>query len=421
MLAKPQFRLVALFALGYFASYVFRGVNIGFAPLLTAQFGLSAADLGTLTSAYFLGFAVAQVPAGVLLDHYGARRVVAALLLVAAAGALLFALADGLRAMMIGRLLIGVGVSACLGGAFKALAQHFPYERLPMLNGVVMAVGGLGGVAVGTPLAWVLTLASWRQVCVGLAVMTTLVAVAIYTGAPEARQTRHQAGILDQFKGTWQVSTSRSFWKTALFPAVSQGVFYAMQSLWVGAFLRDVGMGSAPSATHAAAMISVVGAAFMLANLVFGGLARILARHGVTLHAFCGAGMLLFILVQVSIIVRAPLPPALLWAAYGAFGCTGILAYAVLVTLFPSALIGRVNTTFTLLLFVLIFVFQIAIGAMLGHWPMTDGHYPVAAHVFVWWLLIALQVASGLLYCWPTRKRLEDVSRGSAPARHERR
>ncbi len=130
-----QFRVFALFAIGYFVSYVFRGVNLGFAPLITRELGLSAADLGLLTSLYFLGFACAQIPAGVLLDRYGPRRVSAALLLVAAAGAWVFGAAHDIGAMMLGRLLIGVGVSVCLGGAFKALAQHFPVARVARLNG----------------------------------------------------------------------------------------------------------------------------------------------------------------------------------------------------------------------------------------------------------------------------------------------
>lgn len=60
-MSAVQIRVLALFALGYFVSYVFRGVNLGFAPFVTHELGLSAADLGLLTSLYFLGFAGAQV------------------------------------------------------------------------------------------------------------------------------------------------------------------------------------------------------------------------------------------------------------------------------------------------------------------------------------------------------------------------
>ncbi|MCR4470652.1 nitrate/nitrite transporter [Burkholderia sp. SCN-KJ] len=399
-MSSVQVRVLALFAIGYFVSYVFRGVNLGFAPFVTHELGLSAADLGLLTSLYFLGFAGAQIPAGVLLDHFGPRRVAAGMLLFAAAGAAVFGIAHDLGTMMVGRLLIGVGVSVCLGAAFKALAQHFPVGRLPLVNGLVMAVGGLGGVAVGSPLTWLLGVTSWRVICGGLAVLTIVVAAAIGLGAPEAERPRQQGGIVSQFKGTWHILGSRAFWKISSFSIVTQGVFYAMQSLWVGPYLHDV---AGFDAQHAARLVSVLGFAMMAGCVGFGAAARVLERRGVSVQAFCGIGMALFVATQAAIVARVPLPPAVLWAAYGMFGGVGILTYAVLAGHFPAHLIGRANTTLTLVIFVLIFAFQIGIGAVLSHWPAVDGHYPAAAHVTVWSVLLALQLASAVWCAWPAR------------------
>jgi MFS family permease len=198
-MTSTQLRLLAVFSLGYFVSYLFRGVNLGFAPFIIHDLGASPADLGTLTSLYFLGFAGAQIPVGVMLDRFGARRVTACVMLVAAAGALCFGSAHGFGAMMAGRLLIGVGVSACLGGAFKATAQHFEVGRLTFVNGIVMAAGGLGGVAVGAPLAWLLSVAGWRSVATGLAVLTVAAAAAIWFGAPSKHEAGSNARVLDQF------------------------------------------------------------------------------------------------------------------------------------------------------------------------------------------------------------------------------
>ena len=84
------------FAAGYYLSYLFRTINALIASDLTAELDLSAADLGLLTSVYFLVFAAVQLPLGALLDRYGPRTIQSALLLLASAGALVFALADGL-------------------------------------------------------------------------------------------------------------------------------------------------------------------------------------------------------------------------------------------------------------------------------------------------------------------------------------
>ncbi|MBI0325636.1 MFS transporter [Burkholderia plantarii] len=399
-MSSVQWRVFALFSMGYFVSYVFRGVNLGFAPLITHDLGLSAADLGLLTSLYFLGFAGAQIPAGVLLDHYGPRRVTAAMLLFAATGIAVFGFAHGIGAMMVGRLLIGIGVSVCLGAAFKAIAEFFPVARLPLVNGCVMAVGGMGGVAVGSPLAWTLGMVSWRMVCAGLCVFTILVAALLWSGAPDAARTHRQASLVSQFKGTWHILQSAAFWKIASFSVVTQGVFFAMQSLWVGPYLRDV-MGFAPH--QAAALVSVIGLAMMAGSFATGAVARVLERRGLSVYAFCGIGMGCFVATQLAIMLRAPLPAAVLWACYGASGGIGILSYAILAEHFPSHLIGRANTTITLVIFVLIFGFQVGVGAVLSQWPTQAGHYPRAAHLTAWTILVVLQIAGAIWYVLPGR------------------
>lgn len=396
-------RIFVLFACGYFVSYVYRGVNIGFAPFMTRELGLSSADLGLLTSLYFLGFAGAQLPAGVLLDKFGPRRVASLVLLLAAAGAAMFGLAQGVGALMVGRLLIGVGVSVCLGSAFKALALWFPVARLPLLNGLVMAVGGMGGVVVGTPLTWLLGLTDWRMVSFGLAALTVFMSAALWFGAPEKPGSHAQGGLTEALQGVRQVLGSAMFWKVTSLSGMTQGVFYAMQSLWMAPFMRDVeGMGEA----QAASLVSVVGLAMMAGSVGFGAAARSLERRGLSVFAFSGVGMVLFVVVQVLLMLRTPIPPMWLWAAYGIFGGTGILSYAVLAEHFHGTLIGRVNTSLTLVVFVLIFLCQVGVGAVLGAYTAHSAQ----AHFSAWTALVVLQVLGAVWYFWPQRQRVREVA-----------
>src|SRR4030088_2205388 len=90
------------FAAGYYLSYLFRTINALIAGSLISDIGLDTADLGLLTSVYFLVFAAAQIPIGILLDRFGPRRVQSALLLVAAAGATLFAVSDHFWMLLLG-------------------------------------------------------------------------------------------------------------------------------------------------------------------------------------------------------------------------------------------------------------------------------------------------------------------------------
>ena len=155
-------RVYSPFALGYAISYFYRNTNAIIESDLVDELGLGPADLGLLTGAYFFSFAIFQLPLGILLDRYGPRRTEAVLLLFAALGAWIFSKADSLSGLILGRLLIGLGVSACLMAAFKAYVIWFSSGRLPMINGLQMAAGGLGALVATTPLQNVLSITNWR-------------------------------------------------------------------------------------------------------------------------------------------------------------------------------------------------------------------------------------------------------------------
>ena len=73
--APLAIRVFAAFASGYFMSYALRSVNAVIAPDLIAEFGLTNAQLGSLSSVYFFAFAAMQMPLGIWLDRFGSRRV----------------------------------------------------------------------------------------------------------------------------------------------------------------------------------------------------------------------------------------------------------------------------------------------------------------------------------------------------------
>ncbi len=143
-------------AVGYFLSYLFRNVNGVVAGDIMRDLGIGADALGVLTSAYFLTFAAAQLPVGVLLDRYGPRHVQTGLLLCAAAGAGLCAVNSGFIGLLLGRALIGLGTAGGLVAGLKASAQWFPRERLTMVNGAFIMCGGLGALAATWPVEFLL-------------------------------------------------------------------------------------------------------------------------------------------------------------------------------------------------------------------------------------------------------------------------
>ena len=207
-------RIFLPFGLGYFLSYLYRTVNAVIAPNLVQDIGLDPANLGLLTSSYFLTFAAFQLPLGILLDRYGPRRVEAGLLLFAATGAFIFAQAESLMGLMLGRALIGFGVSACLMAAFKAFTIWLPPERLPLANGIQMVSGGIGALAATTPVELTLQFTDWRGVFLILSGLTVTSAIFLFLVVPEKESAQTTGeNFRKQFVGIKTVFTSRIFWR----------------------------------------------------------------------------------------------------------------------------------------------------------------------------------------------------------------
>ena len=385
-------RVFLPFALGYFLSYLYRVVNAVIAPDLARDLNLDAADLGLLTSAYFLTFAAFQLPLGLLLDRFGPRRTEAVLLLFAAAGAAAFALAQSSTTLIVGRALIGFGVSACLMAAFKAFVEWFPRDRLPLVNGCQMAAGGLGALAATAPVAWALTVTDWRGVFLALAVATLAAAAVIHLVVPERPRSPGGGGLHDPLTGIGQVFRSSLFWRVAPLTVASQATFLAIHGLWSGPWLADVG---GLDRAEVARVLLAVAAAMICGFLGMGGLAERLGRLGVPpLHVAVG-GIVAFMLIQVAVVAQwtdAVLP---LWVAFGFFGTAGIIPYAALSQVFPVALAGRLNTGLNMLVFVSSFAAQWGIGAIIDLWPPSaSGGYAPAGYQAAFAVMLALQAAA---------------------------
>ena len=240
MSAPVFFGLYLSFASAYLLSYVYRTVNAVILPELSAMLGVSASALGLLTSAYFIAFAAMQIPAGMLLDRYGRRRVEPVLLMVAGCGALAFAAAEGLLGLTLARALIGAGVSVCLMAPLKAIATWYPGERQASLAGWMMLAGGTRALLSTAPLAAALSLVSWRAIFIVLAIATFGCAFAILRNVPDAPVTAPASTWREQWLGVQRVFRSPRFWWIAPLGAVTMGSFMAIQGLWSVPWLMDI-------------------------------------------------------------------------------------------------------------------------------------------------------------------------------------
>ena len=396
-LSVTRLQVFLPFALGYFLSYLYRVINSVLAPDLAADLGVDPSGLGLLTSAYFLTFAAFQLPLGVLLDRFGPRRIEAALLVVAAAGAFVFAHAHTLTGLVVGRGLIGFGVSACLMAAFKAFVLWFPRQQLPRINGFQMAAGGLGALAATSPVEAALGVTDWRGVFTLLALLTLIVAAVIFFVVPERRESSGEETFGEQLRGIGTVLTDLNFWRIAPWTTLSQASYLAIHGLWAGPWLRDVAGYDRPAV---AGTLFLLALAMILGFVALGTIAERLSRRGVTTMSVAAVGMGLWMVVLLLIIFEQGPWCRLLWMLFGFFGTAGILPYAVLSQSFPSHLSGRANTALNLLVFVTAFAAQWGIGAVIGRWPITEtGGYAPAGYRAAFLILLALQLGT-VVWFW---------------------
>jgi predicted MFS family arabinose efflux permease len=415
-------RLIAPFAAAYFLSLFFRSINAIIAPDLVGELALNAADLGFLTATYFLVFALFQVPLGVLLDRYGARRVQAAMVATAAIGELVFALGHSLTMLAIGRSLIGLGFAGGLMSAYKQIADWFPEHRLPLINGLFLGVGSLGAVVATAPAqAWVDWL-GWRGMMLAGAAVTLIVASALLTMVPDrARAASVPTRTIQQLQELVRVIyRDPLFWRLAPITMLGFGSGSAIQTLWAGPWLRDVA-GFDRSAVAQQLMIMALALSF---GSMFGGLiAEAMRRWGIGVLAVVGGASVLFMLAQLGIVAGWVGASAVLWAVFGATFNVITLTYAALSQHFPAAYAGRANAGMNVLSTSCAFVLQYAIGGIIGLWPRTpEMGYDARAYSWAFGLVLTAQATAFFWFVFyrPPKRALHGAAMDEQAAVSER-
>ena len=353
-------RVYTPFAAGYLLSYVFRTVNAVISPELTRDLALSPAALGLLTSAYFIAFGAMQIPAGMLLDRFGPRRVEPAFLLLAGTGSLAFGLASDESGLLLARGLIGAGVATCLMAPLKGISTWYSAEKHASLSGWMMVAGGLGALLATAPLELALRFMTWRMVFLLLATATYVVAIWMWWRVPDIARSTRTTGWHAQWSGVRLVFGTPRFWWLAPLAGIGMGGFTALQGLWSVPWMIEVqGIDRASAARHLLVMSIVT----LLGYFCVGTFATRLARRGITARHLYGAGFALNTAALATIVLQLP-GSYVWWALYGLGSAVNVLGFTVLSDGFARELTGRANTALNLFMFTGSFLAQWGIGVL---------------------------------------------------------
>lgn len=387
-------RVISPFALGYFLVSIFRSINAVIAPDLVRDLDLGATGLGFAVSAFFLSGTLFQLPYGVLLDRYDPRRAYAVCLGMAALGAGIAAIAHDILILAIGRALIALGATASAVTSFKVYSLWFPQERLPLVNGLSLAAGGLGLMAGTAPVEAALGFVDWRSVYLIVGLLLAGCAMIVPLIAPVRQTQKSGVSLVQQVKGLGSVVGSVAFWRVAPLMTVVAGSFAAFSQLWAGPWVRDVAGLSGPDAAN---LLLVLAGAMTASGLLTGALTSLGKRIGlqpmefVVANAGLFAGVLFVLFLQWT---PSPLAVFATWALFGFVATLSFVTYAALGPQFPPQLTGRLNACLTLSWMLGAFFIQNMYGMVLDRFPATNGGYSMEGHRFAIGLLILLMLAA---------------------------
>ena len=268
--------LVLPFASGYFLSFFSRSANLLLVPILQRDLAITAGDIGLMSGVYFMTFALFQVPLGVLLDRYNPAKINALLLPFACVGGLVFANATSLIELILGRALMGFGVSGCLMTSFRMFSLWMPVAQRPFYNGLIVAAGSIGNIMAFYPIELLLANGfSWREIYVGLAVVFGFLVALLWFMVPAKRPPKTSISLQEQKQHYGMILSHPRFIAITPYACTVMAGFLSMQSLWFGPLLYE---GFALSRQESILLITVAAIGVILGNLWAGTLLKWLRK-----------------------------------------------------------------------------------------------------------------------------------------------
>lgn len=350
-----------VFAFGYFLSCLLRAVTATLSPVLSSEFNLNAGDLGLLAGGYFLGFATMQIPLGYLLDNYGPKKIVSAFLLIAIIGTLSFAVAQNFSGLLISRVLIGIGVSACLMGPLTGYRIWFKDKYQQRSNSWMLMVASLGFVFSTLPVQILLPFFGWRYIFFTIAGLIVICIFLLFIFLPNW-ENQNSTKITNKSGNLSEVWSNKFFQSTIPLGLFNYGGIMAIQTLWAGPWMvRVTGYTPLESATG----LFWINVTMLIAFLIWGYLLPKISSSVKDAVKLIKLGLPISYIILFILIILGEKAGVFLITFYILTSIVLSLAQPAVAMKFPTNLAGKSLTSFNLLIFVGTFIVQWSIGLLI--------------------------------------------------------
>ena len=393
-----------VFAFGYFISCLLRAITATLSPVLTSEFNLLAADLGLLAGGYFLGFACMQIPLGYLLDKYGPKKIVTSFLLIALIGIISFALAKSFSGLLISRILIGVGVSACLMAPLTGYRIWYAENQQQRANSWMLMVASLGFLSSTLPVQLLLSSFGWRWIFGGIALLTFLSILLMLLFIPNWNLNKNR--VLENSDKTGSLS---DVWKNRFFISVipmglfNYGGLMAIQTLWAGPWMIRV---SGYTPLESATGLFWINVTMLISFFLWGYFLPKINSIGFSATRILKLGLPVGFLVMLTIIILGP--------KAGAFHITMFILSSIFLSVTQPAVglsfaghsAGKALTSFNLLIFAGTFVMQWLMGFVIDI-VKSLGHSEIFAFKSAFSVFLILSIISYIFFLVLNKKNYE--------------
>tara|TARA_Y100001970_G_C14249501_1_gene870762 strand:- start:3151 stop:4356 length:1206 start_codon:yes stop_codon:yes gene_type:complete len=359
--ANKSILIFCVFAFGFFISNLLRSITATLTPVLSTEFNLSAGNLGLLAGGYFLGFSLMQIPAGLLLDKYGPKKVVAYLLLIALISTISFAFAKSFSGLLISRFFIGVGVAACLMGPLTGYRVWFEEKYQQRANSWMLMVASFGFVISTLPVQILLPMIGWRYIFLLISILILISIILILLFIPSWNNNT-------QTQTTDKVGKLSDVWKNKFFISLMPLAFFnyggvqAMQTLWAGPWMLNV---TGYSALDSATGLFWINITMLFAFMIWGYLLPKLSSFGIDSMKIVKLGLPISYMVLFLIIIMGQKAGATMLAIYILSSIVLSLTQPAVALSFPQHLAGKSLTSFNVFIHSGTFFVQWGIGLII--------------------------------------------------------
>lgn len=247
--SKTKWRIWSILTLSFVLALFLRMSTAVIADNLSQELGFSSVQISNIASLTLYAYAFMQIPAGILIDKYGPRKISSIGVIIAGIGSILFGLIKVIGLAYISRIMVGIGTSVILLSVFKIQGNWFKEEEFGSVTAKFAFIGNLGSVLATFPLVYLNEFIGWRNSfiligCLGL-IIGTLIHIIVRNNPYEygfkvevkAEDSIEKVNIIEGLKS---VLKNKATWYNSFIMFSLVGVSTAISSLWGVKYIVDV-------------------------------------------------------------------------------------------------------------------------------------------------------------------------------------